>query len=167
MLRASSDGDPKASGGVKIEDASPAAGPAPAQISSLKLSYRFERGWRFGQVRFSEARAVISGNYHHSPWNTLGLWLHGDGKGCQARVRFKDSTGQVFQADGPKIDWKGWRYVTFPIQSTEEKPLTHWGGAKDGVIHYPIEWDSIFLLDNVSRQPVEGEIYLSAPTLIY
>jgi hypothetical protein len=36
-----------------------------------------------------------------------------------------------------------------------------------GVIHYPIKWDSIFLLDNVSRQPVEGEIYLSAPTLIY
>ena len=54
-----------------------------------------------------------------------------------------------------------------PMQSTEEKPLAHWGGANDGVIHYPIKWDSIFLLDNVSRQPVEGEIYLSAPTLIY
>ena len=29
------------------------------------------------------------------------------------------------------------------------------------------QWDTIFLLDNVSREPVEGEIYLSAPTLIY
>jgi hypothetical protein len=53
------------------------------------------------------------------------------------------------------------------MQSTSEKPLSHWGGANDGVIHDPIKWDTIFLLDNVSRQPVEGEIYLSAPTLIY
>ena len=99
--------------------------------------------------------------------NTVGLWLCGDGKGCQARIRFVDFTGQTFQPDGPKIDWTGWRYVTFPLRSTEEKTLSHWGGADDGVIHYPIKWDSIFLLDNVSREPVDGEIYLSAPTLIY
>ncbi|MEI9897254.1 MAG: hypothetical protein WDN28_26180 [Chthoniobacter sp.] len=72
-----------------------------------------------------------------------------------------------FQPDGPKIDWKGWRYVTFPMQPTAEKPFAHRGGADDGTIHYPIQWDAIFLLDNVSRQPVEGEIYLSAPTLLY
>ncbi len=93
--------------------------------------------------------------------------LDGDGKECQARIRFTDSTGQTFQSDGPKIDWKGWRYVTFPMQSSKEEPLTHWGGANDGTIHYPIKWDTIFLLDNVSREPVEGEVYLSAPTLIY
>ncbi len=97
----------------------------------------------------------------------LALWIYGDGKGLQARIRFRDSTGQVFQPDGPRINWKGWRYVTFPMWNTEAKPLAHWGGKNDGVIHYPIEWDSIFILDNVSRQPVEGEIYLSAPTLIY
>jgi hypothetical protein len=95
------------------------------------------------------------------------LWLHGDGKGCAARIRFVDATGQTFQPDGPRIDWTGWRYVSFPMQSTEEKPLAHWGGANDGVIHYPIKWDTIFLLDNVLREPVEGDVYLSAPTLIY
>jgi len=83
------------------------------------------------------------------------------------RVRFVDASDQTFQPDGPKIDWTGWRFVTFPMQSTDEQPLAHWGGENDGKIHYPIKWDSIFLLDNVSRQPVEGEIYLSAPTLIY
>jgi hypothetical protein len=42
------------------------------------------------------------------------------------------------------------------MQSSAEHPLAHWGGANDGVIHYPITWDSIFLLDNVSKEAVEG-----------
>ena len=166
-LRASSDGDPKATGDVRIDDANPAVGPAPGQITSLKLSYLFGAGWRFGQLCLAGSNTVLRSRGDRYDWRILGLWLHGDGKRCQARIRFKDSTGQTFQPDGPKIDWKGWRYVTFPMQSTEDKPLAHWGGKNDGVIHYPIEWDAIFLLDNVSRQPVEGEIYLSAPTLIY
>jgi hypothetical protein len=81
-------------------------------------------------------------------------------------MRFLDSTGQTFQIDGPKIDFSGWRLIQFRI-AEEGAQLPHWGGANDGKIHYPIRWDSIFLLDNVSREPVEGEIYLSAPTLIY
>ncbi len=86
-----------------------------------------------------------------------------------ARRAFVSRTGPARSSSptAPKLDWKGWRYVTFSMQSTPDKPLAHWGGANDEVIRYPIKWDSLFLLDNVSRQPVEGEIYLSAPTLIY
>jgi hypothetical protein len=157
------DGDAKVFGQGSVRAELPSIGSAPEQTGALKLVYRFGAGWKFEQT--GGVTAAIEST-QGGP-RLFGLWLHGDGKGCQARVRFKDSTGQVFQPDGPKIDWKGWRYVTFPMQSTEEKPLTHWGGAKDGVIHYPIEWDAVFLLDNISRQPVEGEIYLSAPTLIY
>ena len=98
---------------------------------------------------------------------SYGFWLYGDGKGCQTRIRFADTTGQTFQPDGPKIDWKGWRYVSFPLESHASKALSHWGGANDGTVHYPVKWDAAFLLDNTSRLPIEGEIYLSAPTLIY
>jgi hypothetical protein len=50
----------------------------------------------------------------------------------------------------------------------DKHPFTSRAGtAEFRVIHYPIEWDSIFLLDNVSREAVEGEVFLSAPTLIY
>jgi hypothetical protein len=97
----------------------------------------------------------------------LGWWLYGDASGCSTRLRFVDSTGQTFQADGPKIVWKGWRYVTLGLQASDSTSLAHWGGANDGTIHYPIKWDAAFLLDNGSRQPLEGEIYLSGPTLIY
>jgi hypothetical protein len=43
---------------------------------------------------------------------------------------------------------------------------SHWGGVNDGEVHLPIEWDTLFLLDG-NRQAMEGEIFLSAPTLIY
>jgi hypothetical protein len=142
----------------------PSGGPA-----SIHYFYSLGNGWcgvRFEPTIHVEVAAYQDRYFTQLP-SRFGLWLHGDGKGCQARIRFTDSTGQTFQSDGPKIDWTDWRYITFPMQSTEEKPLAHWGGANDGVIHYPIKWDTIFLLDNVSRQPVEGEVYLSAPTLIY
>jgi len=146
------------------------------ESQAFRLHYSFDAGWKF--LRVGTHRVTIESIRSEIPVDErrgrtffepreYGLWLHGDGKGCQARIRLIDATGQTFQPDGPKIDWTGWRYVTFPMQSTDEKPLARWDGANDGVIHYPIKWDTIFLLDNVSREPVEGEIYLSAPTLIY
>lgn len=157
-LTASSDGAADATATAKLEGKF--AGSSPE--GTITLRYGFSQGWRFIELK-PAARELPAGD--STPPKALGLWLHGDGKGCQARLRFTDSTGQTFQADGPKIDFTGWRFVKFPMRSTPEAPLTHWGAANDGVIHYPIKWDSIFLLDNISREPVEGEVYLSAPTL--
>jgi hypothetical protein len=167
-LKIGSDGDGSAASEQALEAAAPETDPCPIGTPCTKLKYRFGGGWKFIEVATTDRiiQVAQSGDTNNQP-RSFGFWLRGDAKDCQARVRFTDSTGQAFQPDGPKIDWAGWRYVTFPMQSTDEKPLAHWGGANDGVIHYPIKWDSIFLLDNVSRQPVKGEIYLSAPTLIY
>jgi hypothetical protein len=130
----------------------------------LKITYRLDAGWRFIRLapQGEETRRIES--TQDSMPKQFGLWVYGDGAGHAARLRFVDSTGQTFQSDGGKIDWNGWHYVTFPLSGVQ---LPHWGGTNDGVIRYPIRWDTLFLLDNVSRQPVEGEIYLSAPTLIY
>jgi len=97
----------------------------------------------------------------------VAWWVYGDGAGCTPRIRFTDATGQSFQADGQKITWKGWRYITFALRPSDSEPLFHWGAANDGVVHYPLKWDSMFLLDNPAKTAVEGEIYLSAPTLLY
>ena len=179
------DGDAAVDFKQSLEIRQPADEPCISGAEAIKLAYHLESGWKFLRLVSTKLvpvkRAIFERGWQfleeiskataesHTPRDArkLALWLHGDGKGCQARVRFKDSTGQVFQPDGPRIDWKGWRYVTFSMQPTDDKPLAHWGGANDGVSHYPIKWDTIFLLDNVSREPVEGEIYLSAPTLIY
>jgi len=157
------DGDAKVASRQTLVAEAPPNQPPFVDGSPFKISYDFSPGWKFVQLTRSEI-----------PWprmsgapERLGLWIYGDAGGCRPRARFKDQTGQVFQPSGPQIDWKGWRYVTFPMRITEKDELAHWGGANDGAIHYPISWDSLFLLDNISRQAAKGEIFCSAPTLIY
>ncbi len=136
-----------------------AAGLPLADTKSLRLDYRFDAGWKFVRVLpQTPALQKIVGRP-----KALGMWIYGDGSGHWARLRFVDATGQTFQPNGPKIDWKGWRYVTFPLNNSGG----FWGGANDGQIHGAIRWDSLFLLDSADRQPSRGTIYLSSPTLSY
>ncbi|MEP6669373.1 MAG: cellulase family glycosylhydrolase [Chthoniobacter sp.] len=167
-LKAFADGDAKSNATFHF---SPAEILSPDTRSvAVRLTYQFSNGWKFIQANATFPPIDPSGlaDQWYNGWPSyFAFWLHGDGKGCQVRIRFQDASGQTFQGDGPKIDFTGWRFVKIPMQSTDDRPLAHWGGVNDAKIHYPIKWDSIFLLDNVSRQPVEGEIFLSAPTLIY
>jgi hypothetical protein len=81
------------------------------------------------------------------------MWVYGDGSGCQIRARFMDAQGQTFQPDGPRVDWRGWRWVSVPMRGS----MAHWGTG-DGEVRYPVRWDTLLLLDNVSRERVTGEI---------
>lgn len=94
----------------------------------------------------------------------LGLWLYGDASGVLPFIRFTDSTGQTFQDGGGPVNWKDWRYVLIYLAGPGSK---HSGGDNDGVIHYPIHWDSVFMLENPRGQPLDGTVYLSGLTLIY
>jgi hypothetical protein len=78
-------------------------------------------------------------------------------------MRLKDATGQVWQANGDTIEWTGWRYVEFPLDAAR---CGHWGGANDGVIHYPLSWESYILLDNVKRTRTSGSLVLTPPVVI-
>jgi polysaccharide biosynthesis protein PslG len=161
--KALADGAPETKSQQQLSEAQPAGAPSPGGNPVVKLKYAMSVGWKFIRVTPPGDAERKIGEFARE----FGLWLHGDGHGCIPRIRFVDATGQIFQSDGPRIDWKGWRYVTFPMQATEENELHHWGGANDGVIHYPIKWDTLFLLDNAERKAIEGEVFLSAPTLIY
>jgi hypothetical protein len=159
------DGDAKVTASVETLGSDKVPDPAPVEGESVGYKYHFEAGWRFFRVPLQVEIPELSQPSDNGV--QFALWIHGDAKGCLARIRFKDASGQTFQSDGPKIDFTGWRVAKFSMQSSAEHPLPHWGGANDGVIHYPITWDSILLLDNVSKEAVEGEIHISAPTLIY
>ena len=79
------------------------------------------------------------------------------------RLRVTDARGQTWQPSSGPLDWQGWNYVEFDL-----KPSTpHWGGANDGVMHFPLSWDSVFLLDNSSKKAMQGTVYLAAPVVIY
>ena len=44
--------------------------------------------------------------------------------------------------------------------------LLTWGGANDGKIQYPISWDTLFIIDSAQQLATQGEVYISAPTLV-
>ena len=161
-----------------LADAQPAEGASVSGTPSVRLSYEFADGWKFVRVAPKDAAArKIEGEPR-----AFGLWVHGDGNGGTPCIRVRDATGQVHQVRGEPISWKGWRYLTFPLRPAPDSGQTmiplpdsgaeqrvtwgHWGGANDGEVHGHIEWDTLFLLDG-NRRAMKGEIYLSAPTLVY
>jgi hypothetical protein len=156
----STDGDSKVAADVKLtETPAPPGLPFPyGTPTSMRVDYRFDPGWKFLEVRPGNALPVDG-----KP-NRFGIWLYGDRSGNVPRLRFTDSTGQTFQPDGEAVTWTGWRWITFPMDGSR---AGHWGGPNDGSIHYPIHWDSLFLLDNATRARTAGTVYLFGPTLFY
>jgi hypothetical protein len=153
------DGDSKVASDQSLSAECPPEGPPIEGMHCLKLQYRFDPGWKF--VRMTPERESLR-KIEGRP-KALGLWIYGDGQGNSPRLRIVDSTGQTFQPESDPIDWKGWRYVLFPLDGSRGG---HWGGANDGVIHYPIRFDTLFLLDSPGGKATQGAIYISSPTLI-
>jgi len=155
------DGDAKVTSEQAISAGQPREGPPAPGVGCLRLVYRFAPGWKF--VRVSPATEELR-RIEGRP-RALGMWIHGDGQGNWARLRIVDSTGQAIQPGGMRIAWKGWRYVTFPLDGSG---AGHWGGANDGVPHYPVRWDTLFLLDNAEQsRPTQGEVFIASPTLVF
>jgi hypothetical protein len=153
------DGDPDVGCEASIKVA---AAPQPLPDSDaaiLQIDYRFDEGWKFLRVvpNPRDARELAG-----RPTG-FAFWLFGDGQGTSPRLRLRDTTGQTWQPSGPTINWRGWRYVELPLTTSSG----HWGGAADGVIHFPLVWDSLFLLDNPSRSPNQGTIFIAAPTVLH
>lgn len=125
----------------------------------VKLSYQCDAGWKFFRVVPADGpdRAIPG-----AP-SGFGIWVYGDGRHASPRLRLVDATGQTFQPTADAIDWVGWRYLEFDFA----EPAGHWGGADDGVMHFPLHWDTLFLVDNVSRQSAGGTLHLASPALIY
>ena len=151
------DGDPKVASELALAAASPPQGIAPG-MGAVKITYRFSAGWKFARlVPQTDAIRDIPGRPR-----ALLIWVYGDGSGNLARLRITDASGQTFQPDGGVIDFKGWKLLRFPLQGNTGG---HWGGADDGVIHYPIHFDTLFLVDSARGQDTAGTLYLAAPTL--
>lgn len=135
---------------------------APAAGDALAITYAFTPGWTFWRAAETAPQALPG-----KP-AALGLWVQGDGSGNLVRMRFRDTTGQTFQPDGGTMAWAGWRWVTFPLALKDAHNMGHWGGANDGVIHFPITIDTLFLLDNPgSSKSLTGTVTLRRPSLVY
>ncbi len=120
------------------------------------LTANFPAGWCYFVVQ--PKTTVIPKNAV-----AVGMWVYGDGKGDAVRCRFIDAKNQVYQPTYGNITWKGWRWITMPL--TDPK-VGSWGGPQDGVIHHPIKWDTVFLLDNVSHTKHSSRILFDDITLL-
>ncbi|HEY0075679.1 MAG TPA: cellulase family glycosylhydrolase [Abditibacteriaceae bacterium] len=157
--KAIADGDAKVASEQALSVGHPADGAAPTGMPSLKLSYRFEAGWKFANIQpLNEALTKVNGRPI-----ALAMWVYGDNSNNVLRMRYRDATGQTFQPNGTSINWKGWRYYEFPLDG----PVGFWGGANDGQIHYPIQLDSLFILDSIGTKNNKGEIYISDPMWVF
>jgi hypothetical protein len=136
--------------------------PAPLfdqRIPVLQLKYQRAAGWKFFQtVPAPDANRSIPGQPR-----AFGCWVYSDGQRTAPRLRLTDATQQTWQPSGEEMTWKGWRYVEFPL----DPATAHWGGAKDGVIHFPLHWDTLFLLDTPRETASQGTVYFTAPVVIY
>jgi hypothetical protein len=72
-------------------------------------------------------------------------------------------TRQTFQPDLGPIDWKGWRYVSAPLDGSGGR----WGGANDGVVHYPIRITTLALVDMPGGGGGKGTVTVARPVLAY
>src|SRR5262249_1581170 len=138
------DGDPKVQSTQSFSVAQAPDGlPMPGE-PCFKIDYAFEPGWKFVCLSPNTEQQKIDGRP-----TSLGMWLKGDGSGNIPRMRFVDSTGQTFQPDGERLTFTDWRYILFPLNGTA---AGHWGGANDGMVHYPIRLETMLLIDSAARQ---------------
>jgi hypothetical protein len=152
-------GNPHVASTQSVSRATPPEGGPPSGGVTYLLKYQFDSGWKF--LKIDPGRQLPTIPPIEGKPDGLGIWVNGDGQNCKFRARFQDSTGQTFQLDGTQLAFKGWQYAQMPFTGE----LLHWNGANDGQIHYPITW--VYLLLDGTNGPVEGEVYFSAPVLIY
>jgi len=87
----------------------------------------------------------------------IGMWIDGDNSNNLWRMRIQDATGQTFQLFLGTFP-SGWRYVRYDL--VNDSARSHWGGANDNVIHYPIKFETI-LIDRLNQRGYsEGSAYL-------
>ena len=153
------DGDPKVKSLLSLLVERAPSGLPGEPRKALHVDYNFDPGWKFLRVAPHGAKhAPLAGEP-----TALGMWVHGDGTNNILNMRYTDSTGQTFQTSAGAIDWKDWRFVQFSLTADH---ASHWGGANDGVIHYPIAFDTVALVDSHDRQGGNGRIWIADLTII-
>lgn len=142
-----------------VAAAAPAGGAPAKDLPVLALKYKLDPGEKFIKLQpASDELRTIAGE----PGEVV-MWIHGDGSGNHARIRYTDANGETFQS-GTRLTWTGWQRVTIPLHAPD---AGHWGGDNDGVVQYPIRLDTLLLIDNANRaQKTEGTVYVAAPVTV-
>lgn len=150
------DGDSKVSCEAGFTYAnSPAGGPGSV---CARLDYDMGEGWRFVRV---SPRPMIP--IHAQP-RSVKLWVKGDNSDSLIRLRITDSGKQTFQQDFGRLNFTDWRCLESKLDGSG---AGFWGGRNDGVVRYPISWDTILLLDKNADEARKGTVYFGPMMMCY
>ncbi len=149
--RVEPDGDNKVASAQSVKPGTGDIDPALTGQATLDLDYRLDKGWKF--LRVAPNKPIDLGAAKE-----IRMWVFSDGSGNVARLRVVDASGQTFQPDAGRLNFIGWKWLTFAIT-----PHTaHWGGANDGVAKAPLKLDTLFLLDQADQsRPSQGVIRIA------
>jgi hypothetical protein len=86
----------------------------------------------------------------------VNLEVQGDSAGARLQAILEDSTGQRFCYDLGPVKSKDWS----PVRVSVEGPTRYWGGAKDGLPHYPLYFLSLRIVQGPTGSPASGTIWL-------
>jgi hypothetical protein len=145
---------------VAVDPHAPEPLAGPGVTVALRLHYKMGQGERFLRIEIPTAGSMpLPGKPR-----MFGQWIYSDGNNNYPRMRYRDSTGQQFQTDGPRMTWRGWRYMSFSLDPAN---ATHTGGANDGAAHYPIRIEAPLVMWNGYGRAVEGTIWIACPAVLY
>jgi hypothetical protein len=142
-------GDDKALGEAKLTYANAGSG-APAPVCA-KLDYRFDPGWKYVQI-VPKSPLKIPDRPRYAR-----IWIKGQANGLPAQLRYEGTDGQHFQQSYGRLDLSDWQAFEADISGAG---ICFWGATADGIVRYPISWDSLLLVDNPSKLATSGTVYV-------
>ncbi|MCX7022188.1 MAG: fimbrillin family protein [bacterium] len=124
--------------------------------SAAKLVYDFSKAGDVTAAAYAQTAHLLPLN-----WDSLSLWVYGDGSGHWLRAEFVDSTGEKFVGNlVSRVDWKdSWCLCTLNqsdlVGLRDEKALRH----------PPLALTRIYLVVLPTGEHDTGEIYFDTLTL--
>jgi len=137
---------PDSSAFADFRAGTPPGGAPWADNGTLILAYRFQKPG----AALSVTPADVAAETIIEKPASAGIWINGDGSGNLLSMRWRDAGGKIHATDPKPVRWKGWRYVSFPLD--EDMPA-------------PIQWVDLLRITAVNDAP--GAIMASGPVLTY
>jgi hypothetical protein len=123
----------------------------------FKLDYNYDAGG--SGVVFSSAKAITG-----TP-KALSVWIYGDNSNSPVYLKFTDATGEAFEAKVGNAGTRDWQRMTLFFDAANPNYNVS-GGDGDGVVDYPITFDSIHIYKATSGV-TSGAIFVDDLTAHY
>jgi len=129
---------------------------------ALLLPYAFTKAPKsYEQVYSSTVQTIPYGV------RAARFWMKGDGKATALYSRIIDSSGQIFQFYSMgNTGNTGWRLIELPLDDFYPDQENYFNSPADGVLHFPIRWDSLVIVNSPPGGNVSGSVQISRPIYI-